>query len=234
MKLNRLNVVALIMLFIIYSCKKDDFSPKNYEKTRFEDGDIHLYAKGGEVTDQTKIDGFINRITSDFAMFNMNISLDSNFVEYDNANFSFEIISQSKARFTLGNGLVRDYTLKRMDGAIYFIQDSIAETTENLAYEEVWAKFKPHIVSTEEVISGQVTKYKPTIYAYEVNGEIQFPILSFMGVYMPSITFYGYSEEVRMRIQNSISESFLNRIKIGTYPNDSIAFRESRIVFSEK
>ncbi|HCT30441.1 MAG TPA: hypothetical protein DIW31_06850 [Bacteroidales bacterium] len=224
----------LIAFFITCSCKKDDFSPKKYEKSRYDSGGIHLYAKGGEINDVDKIDRFIDKIKSDFASFDLDISLDSNIIDYNNADFTFELIASDRACFTLGNGQVREYTLKREDGAIYFIQDSIAETTENIAYDEVWAKFKPHIVSTEPILLGQIIRYKPSIYAYEINGEIQFPILSFMGVYMPSRTNSGYCEEVHMRVQNSMSESFLNRITIGTYPSDSIVFRESRIVFSEK
>lgn len=234
MKKKCLNVVLVIFMFILFSCESNSPYPVKYERDRFVNGNIHLYAQGGEVSDSTKIYDFIEMIKNDFSMFDINVSLDSNIQEYYKSDFSIELISDTKARFTLANGKTQDFSILRKKGTIFFVKDSVESTNSYYAFTDVWAKFKPYIVSVESIPFGQVTNYKSTIFAYEFDDEIQFPILSFMGVYMPyRLHTVEYVEEVHQREQNSMSDDFLERIKNGIYPEDSIVFRESRIIFSK-
>jgi len=227
MKTANLKLLLFIGFLAFNSCEQDDFTPAKYSKSRFDDGAIHLYARGGEINDLAKVNHFIDNFENAFAAFNLVPSLDSNFVEYDSVDFDFEIVSSSKARFTLSNGDVKEYGIVRKNGAILFVKDSVAQTPIFSDYE--WIKFQPIVVKTEPIFGGQVTYFKPTIYAYEVNGEIQFPILSLMVSYNRGM---GYLYQLRE--QNSISDEYLSKISQPNGPTDTIVFRESRIVFSKE
>lgn len=227
MKTTTLKLVLYIGFLTFISCEQDDFTPVKYNKNRFEEGTIHLYARGGEINDIEKANHFIANFESAFAAFNIVPSLDSNFVEYDSVDFDFEIVSSSKARFTLSNGDVKEYGIIRKNGTILFVKDSTEQTPIFADYE--WLKFQPVIVKTEPVFGGQVTYFKPTIYAYEVDGEIQFPILSLMVSYNRGM---GYL--FQQREPNSISDEYLAKISQPNGPTDTIIFRESRIVFSKQ
>lgn len=217
-------VLILTILLPLSGCDKGEYDQKTFLKSRFEAGEVHLYAKGGEITESGKIEKFTERISDLFSVFDVTPSLDSNIIEYDKADFTIELLSPTNARFVLGNGDIREFIIARNNGVISFIQDSIVSTAGSL--NEVWFKFKPDIIRTEPIPFGQLTYYRPTIFAYEVNGEIRFPVLSFMAYYKQGATYY-------LRQGNSISDVLLAKISEGINPNDTIVFRESQIVFAE-
>ncbi len=224
MKFWSLRLISILCISFLFSCGKDDLYPKKFQKTRFEEGNTRLFASGGEVVNPEKINKFIERISSEFSILNVSPTLDSNIISYNEANFSVELISPSKARFIMDNGKILDYKIMHEKGIILFVKDSIVSTMG--AFNEVWFRFKPYIDRVEPIPFGQMTYYKPTIYAYEIDGEIQIPILSFMAHYNYGCTFY-------LRENNSISSDLLGKISAASNPRDTIVFRESRIVFSE-
>jgi len=223
--------ISKLLLCIVFlsfiSCEQEESAPVKYGKNRFDEGAIYLYARGGEINDLDKANRFIDNVVSSFAAFNIVPSLDSNFVDYDSANFDLEIVSSSKARFILSNGDVKEYGIIRKNGTILFVKDSVEQTPIYTDYE--WLKFKPIIVKTEPYIGGQVTYLKPTIFAYEVDGEIHFPIVSLMLKYDNGINCFFQQRE-----PNSICDDYLSEITLPNGPNDTIIFRESRIIFSKE
>lgn len=226
MKTTIQKLLILIVILSFVSCEQDNFTPAKYSKNRFEEGAIHLYARGGEINDMAKVNHFIDNMEYAFAAFNLVPSLDSNFVEYDSVDFDLEIVSSSKALFKFSNGDVKEYGIVRKNGAILFVKDTVEQAP--IFFDNEWLKFQPLIVKTEPVFGGHITYIKPTIYAYEVNGEIQFPIVSIMLAYNN-----GTRCHFQLREQNSISDEYLSKISQPNGPTDTVVFRESRIVFSK-
>ena len=190
-----------------------------------------MFTNRGEVFDTSIINSYIRRFQDDLYMiWKIRPSLDSNILEYDKCRFKIMLVSKSRVNILYDDGKVQPYNLQRQNGALYLVKDTL-ETT-SFFFEREWLKFKPIIVKTEPAFpAGTTTTFKPSIFAYERNGEIQFPIVSCIANRIPyNSLLQGYSTWY-LRQNNSISEAFLAKIATTTQSRDTIVFKESRIIF---
>ncbi|HSA05003.1 MAG TPA: hypothetical protein P5145_05375, partial [Tenuifilaceae bacterium] len=67
MKTTIQKLLILIVILSFVSCEQDNFTPAKYSKNRFEEGAIHLYARGGEINDMAKVNHFIDNMEYAFA-----------------------------------------------------------------------------------------------------------------------------------------------------------------------
>lgn len=224
------SLAAVFTLLFLVSCEKEDSFPQKLQKVRFEEGKVRMFTNKGEVSDAAVIGKFIKRIDDDiYSLFKSHISLDSNFVEYNSCNFEIEIASKSRARILTSDGKVQEFTLQRQAGALFFVKDTTVATPFPLTTE--WLKFKPAIVKEEPTWGGTMTFFKPTIFAYEANGEIHFPIVSCIVTKKPLNSIDTGYQSWFLRQNNSISDEYLAKIAVTNSSIDTIVFRESRIVF---
>lgn len=243
MKVKILFSSVLIILLFSYSCEKDEFKPVTFQKNRFENKNVRFFQIDGEVFDVDKISIAKKAYEDDFSMLSSSFkfALDSNIIKYNETNFSIEFTSFSKALFHYDNGKVEEYIVSRHNDEIYFIKDSIVSTwLFDAYYNKIFCKFRPNVIKTESEpnTTSPTTYYKPTIFAYEINGEIQIPVLSYFTTYnnnrlTTTPNYVTYRTRGSSREQNSINDDFLSSITQGQFPREEIIFRESRIVFSK-
>jgi len=186
-----------------------------------------LFTAGGEVFDTTIINEFVARVQDNFSVINVYPSLDSNIVIYNTSNYTIELLSDTRAKFILESGETLTYAIKRQHGALLFVKDTICTTTDGFNYD--WNKFKPVITKTEPIPFGELTYYKPTLFAYQHDDEILIPVISIMVLSASQRSCYFHLKE-----NNSINEDYLSEITDATQLIDSVVFRESRIVFSKQ
>lgn len=223
-------IAAAFSVLFLASCEKDDSYPKKVQKVRFEDGKIRMFTNKGEVLNPAIISNFIKRYDDDvYTCFKFHISLDSNFVEYDNCKFDIYLDSKSRARVLNSNGKMREYTLQRQSDELLFVENTSIVSTSRAPEE--WYKFKPTIIKEEPTFGGTIIHYKSTIFAYEVNGEIYFPIVSCIATKHPLNSIETGYAKWNLRQNNSISKEYLAKIAATKSSIDTIVFREDRIVF---
>lgn len=228
----KLVLLAAFFLLLLSGCEKEDSYPQKLQKVGFIEGTTRMFTNKGEVLDASVINGYIQRFQDDIYMiFKERPSLDDNILEYNSCNYTITIVSKSQATISYNDGKKQTYNLQRTNGALYFVKDTLETTT--FLFDKEWLKFKPTIVKTEIIVPGATqTTFKPTIYAYETNGDIQFPIVSCIVKSIPTNNLsQGYSGWY-LRQNNTISEEFLTKIATQTNSIDTIVFKESRIVFS--
>lgn len=213
------------------SCEKEEGYPQTLQKASFIEGTTRMFTNRGEVFDTSIINSYIRRFQDDLYMiWKIRPSLDSNFLEYDKCRFKIMLVSKSRLNILYDDGKVQPYNLQRQNRALYLVKDTLVTTSFLFDYE--WLKFKPIIVKTEPAFpAGTIITFKPSIFVYETNGEMQFPIVSCIANRIPHTSLsQGYSTWY-LRQNNTISEAFLDKITTTTQSTDTIVFKESRIVF---
>lgn len=244
MKVKISSIFILFALFSVYSCEKEDFKPATYQKSRFENNNVRLFQKGGEVFDAAKISDIKKIYEDHFSSLSASskYTLDSNMIVYNEMDFSIEMLSPTKARFYYPNKHAEDYIIEKQSNEIHFIKDTVVSTWLFDAYFNVlFCKFSPAVIKTETEpnTTSPTTYYKPTIFAYEMNGEIHIPVISFFSTYnnnpfTSDPAYAKYASISSSRNQNSVDNNFISRIIQGLYPEENIIFRESVIVFSKE
>ena len=233
MKTISLSVAMLACILCTTSCDNDESYHQTLQKASFVEGTTRMFTNKGEVFDTSIINGYIRRFQDDIYMiFKERPSLDDNIMEYNSCSYTITIVSKSQATILYNDGKKQTYKLQRQNGALYFVKDTL-ETTSFL-FDKEWLKFKPIVVKTEPAILGSTkTSFNPTVFAYETNGEIQFPIVSCIVKNIPAINLSQGFSGWYLRQNNSISEEYLAKIASRTTAVDTIVFKESRIVFRE-
>jgi hypothetical protein len=227
-------LMASITLFLFTSCERNAHEQKQkYSRYLFESGKTKLYTKGGEITDTSSISAFIKiydyytcaGIPQDCVPKSFNDD-EKCFNEY---NFEIEILSDTQARFIYGTDSVVDLFIKRKNGVIYFSSFDTVQTYSDIKREML--EFEPLFIKTYPIKpreSFPITKYIPCKYAYEVNGEIHFPIISYKN--QKQIGYSTFFSRGGLGINNSINSQYLSTIGNDCI-SDTIVFKQSEIIF---
>jgi hypothetical protein len=224
--------MASITLFLLTSCERNASEQKQkYSKYSFENGKTKLFTKGGEVTDTIKMRAFLKS----FDLFlspipnYVPISFDDDKRSFNEYNFEIEMLSDTKAKFIYGTDSIVELFVKKKNGIIYFSSIDTVQTYYNIKREML--EFEPLFIKTFPNKPGEsfpITKYTPCKYAYEVNGEIHFPIISYKNLKNIKSTFYSAMAE--LGINNSINSQYLSTIGSDCIW-DTIVFKQSEIIF---
>ncbi len=219
------------MLFLLTSCEKNTIELKKYYRYSFENGKTKLFTKGGEVTDTSRISAFIKSYDNfsapipDYIPF----SFDDDKGCFNDYNFELEILSDTKARLIYETDSIVDLFLKKKNGIIYFSSFDTVQTYSDIKWEML--QFEPLFVKTYPRKPGEsaaITKYSSCKYAYEINGEIHFPIISYKNIKNLELTLY--STKAGLGINNSINTQYLSTIGNDCI-SDTIVFKQSEIIF---
>ena len=224
--------LAYVTIFLMTSCEKNTLEQKQkYSKYSFESGKTKLFTKGGEVTDTSIISAFIksfDKFLSPIPHY-APISFNDDVLCINEYNFELEMLSDTRARLIYGTDSIVDLFVKKNNGIIYFSSYDTVQTYYNINREML--EFEPLFIKTYPNKPGEsfpITRYAPCKYAYEVNGEIHFPIISYKNI--KNIESTHYSTHAELGINNSINSQYLSTIGMDCIW-DTIVFKQSEIIF---
>lgn len=221
---------TLLFFAVLSSCHDDNvsFYPKTYYSRSFEDGQMLLVTKGNEIKDTTKIRSFcdfFNSVFSDIYSSWTNVSLDRNINCFDKFNFKLKMLSTSKAIMISDTDSVT-LTVERKDNVLYFFSNDTVKTYYDVSNEVL--RYKPLYIKTYTISYTKVYDHVPCMYAYEINNEIHFPVISYIN--MKHLRGGYFSTSWSEGINNSINTDFIKNIG-NDCETDTIAFREGKIIF---
>ena len=143
-----------------------------------------------------------------------------------------EILSETKARLIYYNDSIVNLYTQTINGISYF---STYDTIKTYTYwppdffecEPLFLKTNP----IQPMYSASLTLYSKCLYAYKVNNEIHFPIVTYKR--LKNSKLYEYQFMQGLGENNIVKTDYLLNIGKDCL-TDSIVFKQSTIVFKEK
>ena len=210
-------IITLVLLILLFSCKKDqDFTPKTYVYQDYTIGQIKLITNTGPITDTSIINNFLHRIPY-FKWF----SEPSDFEK----GLEIELITNTSGRMKNYLGDYFDLNITRKNGMLYL------EGTDTLvdSYSSIFIK-------------NERFKYFPLYYKEYPNGDFSHVECTYVIeegdiIYMPILYYYEKFKVPYMttmeNANNEFDEKYLFEIQSDTIV-DTIAYQDSRIIYKLK
>lgn len=235
MKTQVLNFLTFLTLVILFAaCEKSEtIYPQIYERSSITTGELILLTKDKKTKNADSIRMFISSFGQLLSDINIKpIPFENEITKYDNYNFKLEILSNTKARLIYSNDSIVDLYTETKNGILYL---STLDTIKTYTYwsadfllcEPLFKKVNP----IQPNYSVPLTLYSKCLYAYKINDEIHFPIVSYKRLKRTKSEGIDFMSEIG--INNIISSDYLANIGKDNLP-DSIVFRQSNIVFEVK
>lgn len=215
----KLVTIAWVMLLAFSSCEKDKDFPKKYVFDSFYTGDLKAFTNTGEITDQLKINDFIEEQNEHFWQSGY---------QSNNWQVEIEILSESKARIYDSDTSIY-FDLVRKNGIIYFQFADMMISHSALTDERL--KYSPLFVQSEPTPGGVSSLYLPCYYIIESNGELHVPFVSYVetistGNFMSSQGIGNYN--------NVFNTTYLNKVQNNGNLIDTIVYQDNKMIFKEK
>lgn len=232
MKTLQIIITTILLITVSFSCKKDDY-PVNYTRYSFEEGNLRMFTKNGEVSDPTKIDDFI-RSLQEFYSGNPQFGVPDfgdDILVYEDYDIRLEFLSDRVVRVFLTEDNTIGANVKRLKDITYLeIHDTIQ--VFNLVIDERM-KYQVSFLNVQPIPGGNIYNYLLTKYFNEKTNELSFPIAS----YTEKKYWEGNLVEMKgvFGRNNAISNEYLSKMsQLSAARNDTIVFKESRIIFRKE
>jgi len=237
--MKKINFLLITGFFLLISCTKDNNYPKKFIRNEFQNGEVGLVTKSGEVNNSEEINKFTERVRN----FIINSGNGSDYVYSfeDDVNFmednEIEIVFTSETKGTiriksenLNEYETTDFNLTKK-GDYYIV--SLNDVVESYNFiENPRFKCTPEIIERVPLPMGQEKViYRKPLYIKKNGDEILVCIVSYMEIsYFSDNSLRSVS--ISGATNNLINEEYFNLIQSSNYnPIDSIAFKESYIRF---
>ena len=219
------------------SCTKDNNYPKKFTRFDFQNGEVRLVAKSGEITNNEEIIKFVESVRS-FVISNENgtgyvysFEDDMNFMEENDIEIVFTSETKGTIKMKSDNNEYQTTEFKLIKKDDFYVV-SLNEVVESYNYiENPRFKCTPEIIERVPLPGGEIVKYRKPLYIKKNGDEILVCIVSYMEKSyftdnsLRSVSIYGATN-------NMINEEYFNQIQGSNYNLiDSIAFKESFILF---
>lgn len=235
--MKKINFLLLTGLFFMISCTKDNNYPKKFTRFDFQNGEVRLVAKSGEITNNEEIIKFVESVRS-FVISNENgtgyvysFEDDMNFMEENDIEIVFTSETKGTIKMKSDNNEYQTTEFKLIKKDDFYVV-SLNEVVESYNYiENPRFKCTPEIIERVPLPGGEIVKYRKPLYIKKNGDEILVCIVSYMEKSyftdnsLRSVSIYGATN-------NMINEEYFNQIQGSNYNLiDSIAFKESFILF---
>lgn len=235
--MKKINFLLLTGLFFMISCTKDNNYPKKFTRFDFQNGEVRLDAKSGEITNNEEIIKFVESVRS-FVISNENgtgyvysFEDDMNFMEENDIEIVFTSETKGTIKMKSDNNEYQTTEFKLIKKDDFYVV-SLNEVVESYNYiENPRFKCTPEIIERVPLPGGEIVKYRKPLYIKKNGDEILVCIVSYMEKSyftdnsLRSVSIYGATN-------NMINEEYFNQIQGSNYNLiDSIAFKESFILF---
>ncbi len=236
--MGKINILLITGFFLLISCTKDNNYPKKFIRNEFQNGEVRLVTKSGEVNNSEEINKFTERVRN----FIINSGNGSDYVYSfeDDVNFmddnEIEIVFTSETKGTIrmkseNNNEYQTTDFNLVKKGDYYVV-SLNEVVESYYYiENPRLKCRPEIIERVPFSGGEIVKYRKPLYIKKNGDEILVCIVSYMeNSYFSDNTLRSVS--ISGATNNMINEDYFTLIQSSNYnPIDSIAFKESYIRF---
>ena len=237
--MKKTNLLLIAGFILLISCTKDDNYPKKFVRNDFQNGEVRLITKYGEVNNNEEINEFTERIR-DFFINSWNapdyvysFEDDVKYMEDNEIELVFTSETKGTIRMKSDNNdeyQTTDFSLVKK-GDYYIV--NLNEVIESYYFiENPRYKCTPEIIERVPLPMGwEIVKYWKPIYIKKNGEEILVCIVSYMEKsYFSDNTLRSAS--ISGATNNMINEEYFNLIQSSNYnPIDSIAFKESYIRF---
>jgi hypothetical protein len=217
----RLITIIWIMLIIFSSCEKDKDFPNKYVFDSFYSGDLKAYTKTGEITDEIKINNFIEGQDDIF----WQSSYQSN-----DWHVEIEIISESKARIYDSDTSIY-YDLIHKNGIIYFQFLDTMISYGVLTNERL--KYSPLYIQSFPAMSGAPIIYIPCYYIIKSSGELHVPFVSYVEKIYGNDGGFISSQGIG-NYNNVFNTTYLTKVQNSGNLIDTIIYQDNKVIFKEK
>ena len=226
--------ISLVLTAI--SCSDKDDYPRKFTRYEFFSGEVKMFTRDGEVTNNQEIDKFTERVR----VYSLSSSNPPDYVySFDDdidimEDYEIEIIFSSNTEGIISiisndNHTVNFNLIKKDD----FYVISMRDTVEAFNYiENPIYKFSPEIVKRTPIpLAGELVRYLKPIYIKKNNDEILICIVSYMERSYYSDNQFR-SQSISGPVNNMITNDYLLFIQNPSYNLiDTLAFKESYIIF---
>ena len=233
-------IVALATL--LFSCSKDDRYPQTFVKDSFVIGEVKMFTAAGEVTDKAKIARFVKSSGNCVVGSGMIENQIPPFIQeeqmYKDASYEIVFHSDTKGEVVTRNDDGKTFAhpfelLARNGYSIINMKDTVGQMND-LTIKVPKLLCTPVVISRE--VSGTkefITCYYP-IFVKTYPDRIEVVVMSYMESTCPA---GSNSRIVNLYLgsNNLFNREYLEYVKQpNLYKNDTIAFKESSIVFRRK
>lgn len=240
---NILSIIFVICIVLtIASCEKSADYPKRLMRSEFISGDLKMFTKEGEVTDQQLINDFIKRyrniLSSNYPNSTQKVySFEDDIDQYDHYNYEFIFHSATNGQIVtiMDDKESYEFDLITKNGYINLsINDTITSLVSNTG-NSIY-KCLPEIIS--EVLLSRTTGYDAVqqylrpLFAKKIANEIHLVLVSYLET-------KHYNDELKSihlkgAINNMINLDYVtNYKKLNSNWRDTLVYKESYIIFKE-
>lgn len=229
-------LLAISLVLTAISCSDKDDYPRKYTRYEFFSGEVKMFTKAGEVTNNQEIGKFAERVRD----FSLNTPNPPDYVYAFNddrgimEDYEIEITLSSDTEGIISiisndNQPLNFNLLKKDDFYVISMRDTIEAYNylENPRY-----KCSPEIVERTPIpMAGELVRYLKPIYIKKRDDDILICIVSYMERSYYSDNQFR-SQSISGPVNNMITNDYLLFIQNPSYSLiDTLAFKESYIVF---